>query len=50
MKINYLYCILAAMVVFTTAQAQVKVGNNPGTINDGSALEIDSTNEELTMQ
>jgi hypothetical protein len=33
----------------TITQAQVKVGDNPGTINGGSALEIESTNKGLLM-
>lgn len=41
--------ILTLVLAGTLAQAQVKVGANPGTINGGSALEIEATNKGLLM-
>ncbi|GAB3741199.1 hypothetical protein [Spirosoma lituiforme] len=49
MKIRYIFFIMTSLACLTTAQAQVKVGDNPGTINGGSALEIESTNKGLLM-
>ncbi|PRY19622.1 hypothetical protein CLV58_1692, partial [Spirosoma oryzae] len=49
MKLKHLFSSLATIAVFSTAQAQVKVGANPGTINGGSALEIEATNKGLLM-
>lgn len=45
MKLKHIFFTLAAMTFFSTAQAQVKVGANPGTINPSAALEIESTNK-----
>lgn len=50
MKTFRLHCIAAALVLSAAlAQAQVKVGDNPTTINPGSVLELESTNKGLLM-
>jgi hypothetical protein len=41
--------ILSLVTVGFTAQAQVKIGDNPTTINGGSLLELESTNKGLLM-
>ncbi len=40
---------LALALAGTCAQAQVKVGNNPGTINPGSVLEMEATDKGMLM-
>ncbi|MBD2757498.1 tail fiber domain-containing protein [Spirosoma validum] len=49
MKLQHLFFAAAVLAVAHTAQAQVKVGDNPGVINGGSALEVESTNKGLLM-
>lgn len=44
MKLKQLFFALATTALFSTAQAQVKVGANPGTIGANSALEVEATN------
>ena len=39
--------LLALIGIGTAAQAQVKVGNNPTTINAGSVLEMEATNKGM---
>lgn len=48
MKLKHIFFTLAAMALFSTAQAQVKVGANPGTIESTSALEVEATNGNKT--
>lgn len=36
---------IALMLIAFTANAQIKIGNNPGTINSNSLLELESTNK-----
>ncbi len=45
MKIKYIFFTLASLAFFSTAQAQVKVGNNPTIISPSAALEVESTNK-----
>lgn len=44
MKLKHIFLTLAATALFSTAQAQVKVGANPGTIGTNSSLEVEATN------
>src|ERR1700675_3624362 len=39
------YFTLVTLVLSIYAQAQVKIGDNPGTINANSLLELESTNK-----
>lgn len=43
------HCISALMLSATLSFAQVKIGDNPTTINPGSVLELESTNKGLLM-
>ncbi|MGA0560304.1 hypothetical protein ACO2Q8_26810 [Larkinella sp. VNQ87] len=47
--LRYSLLIVTLVIGAVTAQAQVKVGNNPTTINGGSLLELESTNKGLLM-
>ena len=51
MRANVLKLSILSLFAFLTitANAQVKVGNNPTTINTNSVLEIESTNKGLLM-
>jgi len=42
-------CALTALVGAVAAHAQVKIGDNPVTINPGSALEVESTNRGVLI-
>jgi hypothetical protein len=42
-----LFCTTLLTLLVSTLQAQVKIGNNPTTINAGSVLEVESTNKGL---
>ena len=49
---TWIKSILSLLILLTgtySVQAQVKIGNNPTTINDGSVLELESTNMGLLM-
>ena len=48
-NLHYTLGILAFVIGQQTAQAQVKIGDNPTTINLGSVLELESTNKGLLM-
>ncbi len=41
------FCITILTILISELQAQVKIGNNPTTINAGSVLELESTNKGL---
>ncbi|MEO8768535.1 MAG: hypothetical protein ABI402_00565 [Ferruginibacter sp.] len=41
--------LLSALIAFANVKAQVKIGNNPGTISQGSLLELESTSKALTL-
>ncbi|GAB3741196.1 hypothetical protein [Spirosoma lituiforme] len=45
MKIKHLFLSLFATLWFCTVQAQVKVGDNPGTIQPSAVLELETTNK-----
>ncbi len=49
MKINILICLCFCLLfgIFTRVDAQVKIGNNPNTINSNSLLEMESTTKGL---
>ncbi|WP_138994619.1 hypothetical protein [Larkinella sp. C7] len=49
MKLKSLFFGVAGLVLAVTAQAQVKIGNNPTTINAGSILEMETTNKGMLM-
>lgn len=49
MKKNNLILSLIVMLSITSVNAQVKVGNNPTTINSNSVLELETTNKGLLM-
>jgi autotransporter adhesin len=42
-------CAIAALVATAAVHAQVKIGDNPVTINPGSALEVESTNRGVLI-
>jgi hypothetical protein len=48
MKKIRLFLLLVTTIIFG-AKAQVKIGNNPTTINAGSVLELESTNKGLLL-
>jgi hypothetical protein len=48
-SINYLVLVLLLLFSGVKVNAQVKVGDNPTTINPGSLLELESTNKGLLM-
>lgn len=45
MKVKIFLGICLALMLLNTAQAQVKIGNNPSTIDANSLLELESTNK-----
>jgi len=45
LKFPLIHSLLAALSLGSMAQAQLKVGNNPTTINSSAALEVESTNK-----
>ncbi|MGM9511960.1 C1q-like domain-containing protein [Larkinella sp. GY13] len=48
-SINQMLAVLALLICTLTAQAQVKIGNNPTSINGGSLLELEGTDKALLM-
>lgn len=44
MKLKHIFLTLAAVALFSTAQAQVKIGANPTSIGTTSNLEVEATN------
>ncbi len=48
-SIKHILAVLILLISTLTAQAQVKIGNNPTSINGGSLLELESTNKGLLM-
>lgn len=49
MKLKHLFFTLAALVFFSTAQAQVKIGANTSTIETISNLEVEAANGNKTI-
>lgn len=49
MKSSKLLLAIAACAISVSSFAQVKIGDNPTTINGGSVLELESTNKGLLM-
>ncbi len=48
-NIQHIAILLCALLLTTVVQAQVKVGDNPTSINPNSVLEIESTNKGLLL-
>lgn len=46
---KYTVTLLIAVVISFQLKAQVKIGDNPGTISQGSLLELESTSRALTL-
>ena len=42
-------CLLSVMALFTGLNAQIKIGDNPQNISQGSLLELESTSRALTL-
>ncbi len=48
-NVQHIAILLCALLLTTVVQAQVKVGDNPTTINPSAVLEIESTNKGLLL-